>query len=141
MDVLVFPTRSVKLWTLSCLLEQGFQEWSMGDNQMQKKCLNFHKQRNHQMHTTNNVPQSRCRAFLIYGEPSKMGRWSKRRWRHAEGLFSLLTSQTREACESVRNTHKNTLPHSTQRHNYMHKCKLVTAHYLLARIPLRTSFP
>lgn len=51
------------------------------------------------MHTINNVPQSRCRAFLIYGELSKMGRWSKRRWRHAKGLFSLLTSQTTEACE------------------------------------------
>lgn len=78
---------------------------------MQKKCLKFHKQRNHQMHTTNNVPQSRCRAFLIYGEPCKMGRWSKRRWRLAEGLFSLLTSQTREACECV--------PQHTQTHSHM----------------------
>lgn len=25
------------------------------------------------MHTTNNVPQSRCRAFLIYGEVSENG--------------------------------------------------------------------
>lgn len=63
------------------------------------------------MHTTNNVPQSRCRAFLIYGEPCKMGRWSKRRWRHAEGLFSLLTSQTREACVCV--------PQDTQTHSHM----------------------
>lgn len=60
------------------------------------------------MHTTNNVPQSRCRAFLIYGELSEMGRWSKRRWRHAEGLhFSLFSPHKQEEPVSVRhNTHK-----------------------------------
>ena len=76
------------------------------------------------MHTTNNVPQSRCRAFLIYGELSEMGRWSKRRWRHAEGLhfffLSLLTSQTREACERVPQ-HTQTHSHTpAQRHERMH---------------------
>ena len=76
------------------------------------------------MHTTNNVPQSRCRAFLIYGELSEMGRWSKRRWRHAEGLhfffLSLLTSQTREACERVPQ-HTETHSHTpAQRHERMH---------------------
>ncbi len=62
------------------------------------------------MHTTNNVPQSRCRAFLIYGELSEMGRWSKRRWRHAEGLHSSLFSpHKQEKPVSVcHNTHKHT---------------------------------
>ena len=75
------------------------------------------------MHTTNNVPQSRCRAFLIYGELSEMGRWSKRRWRHAEGLhFSLFSPHKQERPVSVcHNTHTSTLPHTAQRHEHMHK--------------------
>lgn len=66
------------------------------------------------MHTTNNVPQSRCRAFLIYGELSEMGRWSKRRWRHAEGLhFSLFSPHKQEepvsVCHNTHKTHSHTL--------------------------------
>lgn len=62
------------------------------------------------MPTTNNVPQSRCRAFLIYGELSEMGRWSKRRWRHAEGLrFPLFSPHKQEKPVSVcHNSHKHT---------------------------------
>lgn len=63
------------------------------------------------MHTTNNVPQSRCRVFLIYGELSEMGRWSKRRWRHAEGLhFSLFSPHKQEKPVSV--------CHNTQTHSH-----------------------
>ena len=82
------------------------------------------------MHTTNNVPQSRCRAFLIYGEPSEMGRWSKRRWRHAEGLnFSLFSPHKQGKPVSVcHNTHKHTPTHSskTQAHAQMQTCTTPT---------------
>lgn len=93
---------------------QQWGSWEWGNNRMQKKCLIFHKQRNHRMHTTNNVPQSRCRAFLIYGELSEMGRWSKRRWRHAEGLhFSLFSPHKQEKAVSVcHNTHTETHSHT-----------------------------
>lgn len=75
------------------------------------------------MHTTNNVPQSRCRTFLIYGELSEMGRWSKRRWRHAEGLhFSLFSPHKQEKAVSVcHNTHKHTPTHTAQRRERTHK--------------------
>lgn len=77
------------------------------------------------MHTTNNVPQSRCRAFLIYGEPSEMGRWSKRRWRHAEGLhFSLFSPHKQEepvsVCHSAHKTHSHTLLKDTSACTNMH---------------------
>lgn len=87
------------------------------------------------MHTTNNVPQSRCRVFLIYGELSKMGRWSKRRWRHAEGLhFSLFSPHKQEKPVSMcHNTHKHTPTHrqqtqhsETQAHAQMHTCTTPT---------------
>lgn len=108
---------------------QQWGSWEWGNNRMQKKCLIFHKQRNHRMHTTNNVPQSRCRAFLIYGELSEMGRWSKRRWRHAEGLhFSLFSPHKQEKAVSVcHNTHTQTHSHThtAQRRKHTHKCRHV----------------
>lgn len=109
---------------------QQWGSWEWGNNRMQKKCLIFHKQRNHRMHTTNNVPQSRCRAFLIYGELSEMGRWMQEEVEACWGtpLFSLLTSQTREGCERVpQHTHTNTLPHThpAQRRKHTHKCRHV----------------
>lgn len=115
---------------------QQWGSWEWGNNRMQKKCLIFHKQRNHRMHTTNNVPQSRCRAFLIYGELSEMGRWSKRRWRHAEGLhFSLFSPHKQEKAVSVchnTHTHKHTPTHThrskTQAHAQMQTCSTPTVH-------------
>lgn len=82
------------------------------------------------MHTTNNVPQSRCRAFLIYGELSEMGRWSKRRWRHAEGLhFSLFSPHKQEKPVSLcHNTHKHTPTHrsKTRAHAQTQTCTTPT---------------
>lgn len=88
------------------------------------------------MHTTNNVPQSRCRAFLIYGEPSKMGRWSKRRWRHAEGLdFSFFSPHKQEKPVSVcHGAHK----HTTQRHQRTHHPHHLWAHFPSACIQPHT---
>lgn len=82
------------------------------------------------MHTTNNVPQSRCRVFLIYGELSEMGRWSKRRWRHAEGLhFSLFSPHKQEKPVSVcHSAHKHTPTQrsKTQAHAQMQTCTTPT---------------
>lgn len=82
------------------------------------------------MHTTNNVPLSRCRAFLIYGELSEMGRWSKRRWRHAEGLhFSLFSPHKQEKPVSVcHSTHKHTPTHcsKTRAHAQTQTCTTPT---------------
>lgn len=66
------------------------------------------------MHTTNNVPQSRCRAFLIYVEPSEMGRWSKRRWRHAVGLHFSLFSPHKQAMAPACSRHTPTHCSMTQ---------------------------
>lgn len=84
------------------------------------------------MHTTNNVPQSRCRAFLIYGELSEMGRWSKRRWRHAVGLhFSLFSPHKQEKPVSVcHNTPQHSPTHTAQRHKHMHKCSTTPTIYM-----------
>lgn len=83
-----------------------------------EKCLIFHKHKNRRMHTTNNVPQSRCRAFLIYGELSETGRWSERRWRHAEGLHFSLFSPHKRDCEraprQTTDTHLHTYRSKTQ---------------------------
>lgn len=88
------------------------------------------------MHTTNNVPQSRCRVFLIYGELNEMGRWSKRRWRHAaEGLhFSLFSPHKQEKPVSVcHNTHKHTTTHcsKTQALAHMYHPLHLHAHFPL----------
>lgn len=66
------------------------------------------------MHTTNNVPQSRCTAFLIYGGVSEMGRWSERRWRHAEGLHVSLFSPHKQAVARTRCRHTPTHRSLTQ---------------------------
>lgn len=95
------------------------------------------------MHTTNNVPQSRCRAFLIYGELSEMGRWSKRRWRHAEGLhFSLFSPHKQEKPVSVcHNTLKHTPTHclKTRAHTQTQTCTTPTIY--THTLPLMASLP
>lgn len=116
---------------------------SGGIIECRKNCLIFHKQRNHRMHTTNNVPQSRCRAFLIYGELSEMGRWSKRRWRHAEGLhFSLFSPHKQEKPVSVcHNTHKHTPTQALKDTSTCTNADMYHPHHLHAHFPPPPSRP
>lgn len=96
-----------------------------------EKCLIFHKHKNRRMHTTNNVPQSRCRVFLIYVEPSEMGRWSERRWRHAVGLHFSLFSPHKQAMVPACSRHTPTHCSMTQTDTRMRGRTTPTPHVCL----------
>lgn len=61
------------------------------------KCLFFYKHKNQQMHTTNKVPQSRCRAFFNLWRTERNGQMELEEVEACWGtpLFFFLTSQTR----------------------------------------------
>jgi len=82
-------------------------------------------------------PKADVERFFIYGELSEMGRWSKRRWRHAEGIdFSLFSPHKQEKPVSVcHSSHKHTPTHrsKTQAHAGMyipHHIYMHTSHRL-----------